>query len=194
MNSLKNTLKKIITRNETYVKYRLPFTTDRYLIRWHPKSGTDIHKHNGKNCDFMMIWGTLHEVRFDSDNINSPYKYFDDIYVDGIPIKKWVSVVIRVTGQNIVDVYVNGTLTKRHKLSNIVKQNYDNIYINLNGGFGGNLSNLRYYNYAIGTFEIYRITSEGPDLTIAENTSLQKSKPFYLSSQWYFDNTDPLRN
>tara|TARA_B100001094_G_C18169072_1_gene793970 strand:+ start:1059 stop:2021 length:963 start_codon:yes stop_codon:yes gene_type:complete len=133
-------------------------------------------------------------VFHDSDNINSPYKYFDDIYVDGIPIKKWVSVVIRVTGQNIVDVYVNGTLTKRHKLSNIVKQNYDNIYINLNGGFGGNLSNLRYYNYAIGTFEIYRITSEGPDLTIAENTSLQKSKPFYLSSQWYFDNTDPLRN
>ena len=67
-------------------------------------------------------------------------------------------------------------------------------YINLNGGFGGNLSNLRYYNYAIGTFEIYRITSEGPDLTIAENTSIQKSKPYYLSSQWYFDNTDPLTN
>ena len=51
-----NTLKNIITRNETYVKYRLPFTTDRYLIRWHPKSGTDIHKHNGKKCDYIMIW------------------------------------------------------------------------------------------------------------------------------------------
>lgn len=71
MNSLKNTLKNMITRNETYVKYRLPFTSDRYLIRWHPKSGTDIHKHDGKNCDFMMIWGTLQEVRFDSDNIYS---------------------------------------------------------------------------------------------------------------------------
>jgi len=133
-------------------------------------------------------------VFHDNDNKTNPYKYYDDIYVDGIPIKKWVCVVIRVTGQNIVDVYVNGTLTKRHKLTNIVKQNYDNIYINLNGGFGGNLSNLRYYNYAIGTFEIYRITSEGPDLTIAENTSINKSKPFYLSSQWYFDNTDPLTN
>lgn len=133
-------------------------------------------------------------VYHDNDNKTNPAKYFDDIYVDGIPIKKWVNVVIRVTGQNIVDVYINGTLTKRHKLSNIVKQNYDNIYINLNGGFGGNLSNLKYYNYAIGTFEIYKITSGGPDLTMAENTSINKSKPFYLSSQWYFDNTDPLTN
>ena len=133
-------------------------------------------------------------VYHDNDNKTNPAKYFDDIYVDGVPIKKWVNVVIRVTGQNIVDVYINGTLTKRHKLSNMVKQNYDNIYINLNGGFGGNLSNLKYYNYAIGTFEIYKITSDGPDLTMAENTSINKSKPFYLSSQWYFDNTDPLSN
>lgn len=131
-------------------------------------------------------------VYHDNDDEINPYKYFDDIYVDGIPIKKWVNVIIRVTGQNVVDVYVNGTLTKRHKLSNIVKQNYDNIYINLNGGFAGNLSNIKYYNYAIGTFEIYRITSGGPDLTIADNTSIKKSKPFYLSSQWYFDETDVL--
>ncbi len=133
-------------------------------------------------------------VFHDNDNKIEPNKYYDDIYVDNIPIKKWVSVVIRLTGQNIVDIYINGTLTKRHKLSNMVKQNYDNIYINLNGGFAGNLSNLRYYNYAIGTFEIYKITSNGPDLTIAKNTSIDKSKSNYLSSQWYFDNTDPLTN
>ena len=68
---------------------------------------------------------------------------YDDIYIDGIPIKKWVGVVIRVTSQNIVDVYINGNLTKRHKLSNIVKQNYDNLYVNYNGGFSGNISNLK---------------------------------------------------
>ena len=133
-------------------------------------------------------------VYHDNEDKINPYKYFDDIYVDGIPIKKWVNIIIRVTGQNVVDIYVNGTLTKRHKLSNIVKQNYDNIYINLNGGFAGNLSNLRYYNYAIGTFEIFKTTSEGPDLTISENTSLKKSKPYYLSQQWYFDESDPLTN
>ena len=132
-------------------------------------------------------------VYHDNDNNEEPYKYYDDIYVDGIPIKKWVGVIIKVTSQNVVDVYINGTLTKRHKLSNIVKQNYDNIYINMNGGFAGNLSNLKYYNRAIGTFEIDNITSSGPNLKIADNNSIQTSKPYYLSSQWYFSDTDPLK-
>jgi len=133
-------------------------------------------------------------VYHDNDNSDEPYKYYDDIYVDGIPIKKWVGVVIRVTSQNIVDVYINGTLAKRHKLSNVVKQNYDNIHINMNGGFSGNLSNLKYHNYAIGTFEIDNITSAGPNLKMTENSNIQKSKPYYLSSQWYFNDTDPLHN
>tara|TARA_B100001093_G_C26733015_1_gene973133 strand:+ start:150 stop:1124 length:975 start_codon:yes stop_codon:yes gene_type:complete len=127
-----------------------------------------------------------------NDDKYEPNKYYEDIFVDGIPIKKWVNIIIRVTTQNIVDVYINGTLTKRHQLSNIVKQNYDNVYINMNGGFSGNLSNLKYYNYAIGIFEITRINSSGPDLTIPENNNIQKAKPYYLSSQWYFDDTDPL--
>ena len=47
-----------------------------------------------------------------------------------------------------------------HVLSNSErKQNYDNLYINMNNGFGGNLSNLKYYNYAIGTFEIDNIVN-----------------------------------
>ena len=131
-------------------------------------------------------------VYHDNEDSVAPYKYYDDIYVDGIPIKKWVGVIIRVTSQNIVDVYINGTLTKRHKLSNVVKQNYDDIYVNMNGGFAGNLSNLRYHNYAIGTFEVDNITSAGPNLEIDDGNSIQKSKPYYLSPQWYFNETDPL--
>ena len=118
--------------------------------------------------------------------------YYDDIYVDAIPIKKWVAIVIRVTSQNIVDIYINGSLAKRHKLSNIVKQNYDNLYINYNGGFSGNLSNLKYYNYAIGTFEINSIANKGPDLTMTKDSNINKSKSHYLASQWYFNNTDVL--
>lgn len=131
-------------------------------------------------------------IYHETDHEINPDKYFEDVYVDGIPIKKWVNVVLRVTAQNVVDVYVNGTLTKRHKLSNIVKQNYDNLHINMNGGYSGNLSNLKYYNYAIGTFEIDKITSGGPDLTMADNQNIEKAKPYYLASQWYFDDTDPL--
>tara|TARA_Y100000741_G_scaffold176163_1_gene133759 strand:+ start:3456 stop:4424 length:969 start_codon:yes stop_codon:yes gene_type:complete len=167
-----------------------------------PNSAPGVYLYTGKKnigedlLEQYPVLGMLirMNVFHNSDNAQNPYKYYDDIYVDGIPIKKWVNVVIRVTGQNIVDVYINGVLTKRHNLTNIVKQNYDNIYINLNGGFGGNLSDLRYYNYAIGTYEIYRITSSGPDLTISENTNIHKAKPYYLSSQWYYDGSDPLTN
>ena len=122
-----------------------------------------------------------------NEDKNSPYKYYDDIYVDGLPIKKWINIIIRTTSQNIIDVYVNGVLTKRHKLTNIVKQNYDNLYINMNGGFGGNLSNIKYYSYAIGTFEIDKIVSNGPNLKMAEDDNISNSAPSYISTQWFFD-------
>ena len=127
-----------------------------------------------------------------TEHAERPFKYYEDIYIDGIPIKKWVGVIIRLTSQNIVDVYINGNLTKRHKLSNVVKQNYDNVYLNLNGGFSGFMSNLKYYNYAIGTFEIDNITNNGPNLKIAHDNNVEKSKPYYLSNQWYFNETDVL--
>ena len=129
-------------------------------------------------------------VRMNIFHNNENLKYYDDIYVDGIPIKKWINVVIRTTSQNIVDVYINGILTKRHKLTNVVKQNYDNFYINMNGGFGGNLSNIKYYNYAIGTFEIDNIVRSGPNLKMAEDDNINNSAPEYIATQWFFDDVD----
>lgn len=165
-----------------------------------PNNCPGVYLYNGKRnisdnlIDKYPLLGLLVRINVfhDTTNENDPYNFYDDIYVDGIPIKKWVCVILRVTSQNIVDVYINGTLTKRHNLSNVVKQNYDNFYINMRGGFRGNLSNIKYYNYAIGTFEIDSITSNGPNLTMAEDTNISTSAPYYLSSQWYFNDTDPL--
>ena len=53
-----------------------------------------------------------------------------------------------------IDVYINGVLTKRHILSGVPKQNYSDVHISQNGGFGGYLSSLRYFNYAINTNKI----------------------------------------
>jgi hypothetical protein len=142
--------------------------------------------------DSYPLLGMLVRINVYHNSTNVSAAYYDDIYVDAIPIKKWVAVVIRSTSQNIVDIYINGSLAKRHKLSNIVKQNYDNLYINYNGGFNGNLSNLKYYNYAIGTFEINSIANKGPDLTMQKDSNINKSKSHYLASQWYFTNTDVL--
>ena len=115
---------------------------------------------------------------------------YDDVEIGDIPPNKWISVIIRCSDNNILDIYINGRLTKRHKLSGVARQNYGDVNVTLNGGFSGNLSNLRYYNYAIGTFEIDNIVSNGPNLNQEGKTDLTAAKPYYLAHQWYFDETD----
>jgi hypothetical protein len=163
-----------------------------------PNNAPGVYLYNGKKniSDNLMtnypVLGMLVRLNVfhNNESVNKPY--YDDIYVDAIPIKKWVGVIIRVTSQNICDIYINGTLTKRHKLSNIVKQNYDNLYVNYNGGFSGNLSDLKYYNYAVGTLEIDSLTARGPNLKVKSNSNIEKAKPQYLSTHWYFNDTSVL--
>ena len=166
-----------------------------------PNNAPGVYLYKGKKNlsddlqDTYPVLGMLIRLNVyqNTDHTERPFKHYDDIYIDGIPIKKWVGVIIRLTSQNIVDVYINGNLTKRHKLSNVVKQNYDKIIINAGGdGYPGFISNLKYYNYAIGTFEIDNLTGNGPNLKIADNNNIEKSKPYYLSNQWYFNETDVL--
>ena len=116
----------------------------------------------------------------------STFTYFNYIIVEGIPIKKWVSLILRFSSQNIVDVFINGSLHQRVKLDNTVRQNYEDVYINPDGGFDGFLSNLKYYDYSIGTFEINQIVSSGPNLTMDEDSNLKMSNPYYLSTKWMF--------
>jgi hypothetical protein len=117
---------------------------------------------------------------------------YDDIEVPGIPINKWINVIIRCNTSNILDVYINGRLVKRHKLRGVVRQNYDDVFVSLNGGFPGFISNLRYFNYAVGTAEIDNIVSNGPNLKAKSGTDLTASSPYYLANQWFFNETDPI--
>jgi hypothetical protein len=163
-----------------------------------PNNAPGVYLYKGKRnysdklMDSFPLLGMLVRMNVYHNNNSVEKAYYDDIYVDAIPIKKWVGIIIRSTSQNIVDIYINGSLTKRHKLSNIVKQNYDNLYVNYNGGFAGNISDLKYYNYSIGTFEINSITLKGPSLKTKKNSNIKQSKPPYLSSEWYFNDTDLL--
>ena len=122
---------------------------------------------------------------------NAPNIY-DDIEIPGIPLNKWVNVIIRCSANNILDVYINGRLTKRQQLSGVARQNYDDVYVALQGGFPGFISNLNYFNYAIGTGEIDSIVKGGPNLTPIGGTDLTASKPQYLANSWFFNETDPL--
>lgn len=115
----------------------------------------------------------------------------EEILIDNIPMKKWINVIIRCQG-NIFDIFINGTLARRHLFKSVPKQNYGDVFVAMNGGFDGYISLLKYYNKAIGIGEIQSIINTGPNLNIKEE-DLNASKPQYLSQRWYFnDNINKL--
>ena len=111
----------------------------------------------------------------------------ETVIVPDIPINKWVNVIIRCDNTTL-DVYINGTIIKRHQLSGVPRQNYDDVYAAANGGFSGYISNLWYYNYALGTNVIETIVEDGPNLKMKDTNMLQ-SEPYYLSLRWFFTGT-----
>ena len=160
-------------------------------------NGTENHIENPGKLDSYdykyPIMSLLVRMNIFTNESDKDKDFYEDINIHGIPIKKWVNVIVRVNNQNIVDVFINGKIMKRKKLSGIVRQNYDNIYINMNGGFSGYLSSLRYFNYALGSFEISTLVSNGPSLKM-ESSNIAQSKPKYLSSKWFFSESSPTFN
>jgi len=112
-------------------------------------------------------------------------KYDNHIEVDNIPIKKWFNVIIRVTN-TVVDVFINGVLTKRFD-GGIPFQNYGNINVLQNNGFNGMMSSLRYYNRSLGTREILDIVNDGPNLKMV-GKDVNFGVIDYLSQRWFHAN------
>jgi hypothetical protein len=109
----------------------------------------------------------------------------EEIIVNDIPINNWVNVIIRCQN-NTLDVYVNGSVIKSHQLHGVPKQNYGDIYVAANGGFSGYISNLYYYDYALGMNEISSIASNGPNTNMKGSTNLNLKNADYLSLRWFF--------
>jgi hypothetical protein len=107
-----------------------------------------------------------------------------EIEIDNIPLKKWVHVVIRLQN-NILDVYVNGTIADRLILHHTPKQNYDDVHVN-QSEFPGQMSDLRYFSRALNVFEINSILNNGPDLTSSSLSAVSGAGFYgYLSNMWY---------
>jgi len=113
---------------------------------------------------------------------------FDNIQekltIDDIPLNKWMCVQIRVSNHQL-DVFINGKLAKRLIMKGVPRQNYGNVYVAMNGGFSGNISDLRYFNSALGTAEIQSIVDSGPNLTLV-GPEATGNQPKYLSLRWFF--------
>jgi hypothetical protein len=109
----------------------------------------------------------------------------EEIIIPDIPLNKWVNVIIRCQNTTL-DVYVNGTITRSVNLVGVPKQNYGDVYLGMNGGFAGNISNLWYYNYALGTAAIQRIAEEGPNTKMIGSNGMNDKMFNYLSLRWFF--------
>ena len=111
----------------------------------------------------------------------------EETMIPDIPLNKWVNVIIRCQN-NKLDIYINGTITRSIQLLGVPKQNYGDVFVAANGGFNGYISNLWYYNYALGTSDISNIVTKGPNTTLTSTSSINTvlNDPNYLSLRWYF--------
>lgn len=110
----------------------------------------------------------------------------EEIEIPDIPLNKWINVVIRCQNRTL-DVYINGTITRSLELSDVPKQNYGDVYVGTNGGFDGNISDLIYFNYALGPGQISSLVSKGPNLKSADGfDGIMNKFTDFLSLRWYF--------
>ena len=127
----------------------------------------------------------------DIDTTNS---YVD---IEDVPYNKWFHVALRVENM-VMDVYVNGMVTQRLTFQNLPRQNFNDVFLCQNGGFDGNISNLRYYSKALNVFDINSIVYWGPNLSSplvagasAVSNTAKLSNYNYISSNWYFNKMGP---
>jgi Concanavalin A-like lectin/glucanases superfamily len=109
----------------------------------------------------------------------------EEITIPNIPINKWVNVIIRVQNTTL-DVYINGTIARSVDLLGVPKQNYGSVYVCANGGFNGYVSNLWYYNYALGTSAIQNLITIGPNTNMIGSNGISDTLFNYLSLRWFF--------
>jgi hypothetical protein len=117
----------------------------------------------------------------------------EETVIPDIPLNKWVNVILRCQNTTL-DVYINGTITRSVQLSGVPKQNYGDVYIAMNGGFDGNISNLWYYGYALGTSYIQSLVKNGPNTKMIGTGGMDIKNPDYLSIRWFFAGSGDMFN
>ena len=143
--------------------------------------------YNFNNAPGLYISNNTNNIYVVMDTYSTPSSPNSGLEIPDIPLNKWVNVMI-ICKNNTFDVYINGIITKSENLDAIPKQNYGDVFIAANNGFNGYISNLWYYNYALGTLAIQNLVKKGPDTTMRDNMILKD--PNYLSLRWYFDGSN----
>jgi hypothetical protein len=141
-----------------------------------------FHKGNASSwpnrCPGVWLHPNDNALRVYLNTYNDVSNHVD---IDNIPIAKWFHLAVVVT-QDHMDLYVNGFLKKRVTHKGIPKQNFGDVYVNLNGGFCGYISRMKYYDFAVSSSEIESDVNVGPDLNIPYTA---RQNPPYLTHNWW---------
>jgi hypothetical protein len=138
---------------------------------------------NVNNAPGVYLSTTTNNIRIYFDTVTSNENYMD---ITDVPLTKWMNLVIRIEN-NVIDVYVNGTIVGRQYFNDVPKQNYDDVFVGYNKGFQGQLSDLIYFDRALGVYEINNLILKGPNMTLSSsNNQMNKGNYNYLSNLWYY--------
>ena len=136
----------------------------------YPNNGPGLYLHPTRNT-LIIVMNTFKTI-------------LEEVEINDIPLNKWINIAIRLRGK-VMDVFVNGDIALRHVFNSVPKQNYGDVYVNMEGGYSGYLADLWYHDYSMSGVEIKEIVSSGPCLKMDKATN---PRPPYLALQWYFQN------
>ena len=107
----------------------------------------------------------------------------DPIDIENLPINKWVHISL-VVKQKLLEIFINGNLKKNVEMKTIPRQNFSDLWVNLDGGFEGFLSKFQYHRRALEFNEVESMVASGPSSDACSVTGI---KPPYLDTNWWLD-------
>lgn len=127
-------------------------------------------------CPAVFLRGNT--LRVHMNTLEQIDEYLD---IPEIPVRKWLHLTLVINNKNM-DIYINGYLKDRKELTSLPKQNTGNFWCNMNGGFDGYVSRIKYSPYALGLNEIISDVEEGPSKSACVSTG---DKPPYFDRSWF---------
>jgi hypothetical protein len=150
---------------------------------------SDISSGSGNNVYYPLLQMPGVWLYPNTNKLNIRFNTYQNVVetadIGNIPLNMWVNVIIILIGSS-VDIYVNGNLKKRAKLTGVPKINYGDFYTTNWGGFQGYLSRLRYFNTAIQPFMVDQIFQMGPSKEFATNITQGVTSPSAKLSNNYW--------
>jgi len=165
--------------------------------------------HKGSDSGFpnlgpaVFVESNTNTLRIYMNTIDSWNNY---VTVPNIPVAKWFHLVILLKGNNL-DVYVNGNIAVRMKMSTVPKLNTGPLYVmknlyfpdkagsderlfadyNISGPMKGMVSRLKYFSYALNYAHIDSLYRERANTTsiVQPSTDVNGDQPPYLWDDWW---------